>query len=99
MPKATCLKCSNTATIAMLCGKCYRNSQTEVPVAHRPEPRVTKIPTAAGPAVSYETPPAGVQQTRCEAPGCETFVSQQPTGRRKRFCSARCRVRFNAAKD
>lgn len=95
MPKATCLKCSNTATIAMLCGKCYRNSQTEVPVTHRPEPRYE----TPRPAVSYETPSIETQQTPCEGPGCGTFVTQQPTGRRKRFCSARCRVRFNAAKD
>ena len=34
-------------------------------------------------------------ETRCEAPGCGTEIEQPETGRRRRFCSGKCRVRLH----
>lgn len=36
---------------------------------------------------------ASCNETSCEAPGCDHAVQQPTTGRRRRFCSAACRVR------
>lgn len=32
-------------------------------------------------------------ETRCGAPGCGTVIEQPSTGRRRRYCSGKCRVR------
>jgi hypothetical protein len=50
------------------------------------------------PEACNETPPTVVvigNETRCEAPGCGTEIEQPETGRGRRFCSGKCRVRLH----
>ena len=76
------------------------------PSRERDDKHQTKIPRMlwgvgdtrrfSDPGTCNETPPVVVphgNETRCEAPGCGTVLEQPSTGRRRRFCSGRCRVR------
>ena len=50
------------------------------------------------PEACNETSPTVVvigNETQCEAPGCGTEIEQPETGRRRRFCSGKCRVRLH----
>ena len=97
MAKPTCAKCSAVATIAGMCGKCWRNSRNETvgvspgkPASGNPSPAATPQPVAVSEPVEAPACP----EIRCEGPGCPEMV-QQPVGagRRRRFCSDACRKR------
>ena len=50
------------------------------------------------PEACNETSPTVVvigKETRCEAPAGGTEIEQPETGRRRRFCSGKCRVRLH----
>ena len=104
MAKPTCAKCSAVATVAGMCGKCWRNSRSEptaCPETLRTPPAEDRVETRVeipGPA---ETPQQRVEtrtETPCEAPGCVEMVQQSGKGRRRKFCSVACRDRTYRAK-
>lgn len=74
--------------------------RTEVLWSNRPL-RQTGGPALFEAAEFRNTDPAeqgGCNETRCEAPGCGLPVAQPATGRRRRYCSAACRVRAHRTK-